>query len=348
MRHLVEDYGDDVRVIHRSVTVPGFTQGEHASEAAFAAHAQGKFWEMHYRLFEHATDFSRPMLRSHAEAIGLDLAKFTDDLDQGTESAKRARHRRQGLELGVGPLPAAFVNGLFVLGFKDEAGWHALIDSEIARARRMMQDGISRDAIYAELMKSASTSPVRDSDDAKNLRAEARNAKNAVPVKLTTPDGAKRYRVPEDGPGFGPADAPVVVVEFVDAHCPFCRRALAEIVDPITAKYPDDVRVVLMQLPLESHPSAPAAARAVLAAERQGAHWEFHRQIFGGAGGSGREDFLAIAKSLKLDEARFLRDLDDPSTHERVNRDLALSRRLGVLATPGFFVNGRYVDGQIS
>src|SRR5690606_37824148 len=51
MEHLVEDYGDDLRVVYRAGTVPGFQHAERAAEAAFAAGEQDKFWAMHERLF---------------------------------------------------------------------------------------------------------------------------------------------------------------------------------------------------------------------------------------------------------------------------------------------------------
>ncbi len=217
MRHLVEDYGDDVRVVFRAGTVPGFEQGERAAEAVFAAGGQGKFWEMHWRLFEYPDDFSTPVLRKHAEVIGLDVPQFLDDLDTGRFSGPRIQHRRQAAALGVSPLPAAFCNGLFVLGYKDEAGWHALIDREIASARKMMQEGVKRPDVYAEFMRTAKRGRVDENDEAKRLATErAKAAEASEPTKLRSPEFDVRYAVPTGAPGFGPADAPVVIVEFVD------------------------------------------------------------------------------------------------------------------------------------
>jgi hypothetical protein len=93
MKNLVEDYGDDVRVVFRAGTIPGFQHGERAAEAALAAGGQGKFWDMHWRLFEYPDDFSRPVLRKHAEAIGLDVPQFLDDLDTGRHAGQRCRWR---------------------------------------------------------------------------------------------------------------------------------------------------------------------------------------------------------------------------------------------------------------
>lgn len=347
MRHIVEDYGDDVRVVFRAGTVPGFEQGERAAEAVFAAGGQGKFWEMHWRLFEYPDDFSTPVLRKHAEVIGLDVPQFMDDLDTGRFSSPRIRHRRQAAALGVSPLPAAFCNGLFVLGFKDEAGWHALIDREIATARKMMQDGIKRTDVYAEFMRTAKRGRVDENDEAKRLQAE-RNAEAEAnePTSLRSPEFKLRYAVPTGAPGFGPADAPVVLVEFVDYQCPYCRKAHTDVVPVLLERFPEDLRVEIRQLPLEIHPSAPAAARAALTAAEQGKFGEFHNRLLSGdSGAMGYSTFISTAEQVGLDIEAFKRDFQTRAVGDKLAADVLLARRLGIQGTPGFFVNGRYVDG---
>jgi protein-disulfide isomerase len=347
MQHLVEDYGDDIRVIYRAGTVPGFQHGERAAEAAFAAAGQDKFWDMHWRLFEHPDDFSRPVLRKHAEAIGLDVQQFLDDLDTGKYAAPRIRHRRQAAELGISPLPAAFCNGLFVLGYKDEAGWHALIDREIASARKMLQDGVKRSDIYAEFMRTAKRGRVDENDEAKRLREErVAEAAAAEPAKLASPDFKSRYAVPTGAPGWGPADAPVVLVEFVDYQCPYCRKAHEQIVPQLREQFGDQLRIEIRQLPLEIHPSAAAAARAALTAAQQGKFGEFHERLFAsGSGALGFSTFVRIAEEIGMDVEGFKRDFQTRAVGDKLAEDVLLARRLGIQGTPGFFVNGRYVDG---
>ncbi len=351
MQQLVEDYGDELRVVYRAGTVPGFQHGERAAEAAFAAGEQGKFWQMHWRLFEHPGDFSRPVLLAHAEAIGLDVAKFMDDLDTGRFSGRRIRDRRQATELGLSPLPAAFANGLFVLGFKDEAGWHALIDREIVSARKMLQDGIKRADIYEEFMRTGKRGRVDEAGDSQaeveRLAAERRaQAEANKPGALESPKLDQRYAVPTGAAGFGPADAPVVVVEFVDYQCPFCLKAQSEVIPALREQFPDDVRVEIRHLPLEIHPAAAAAARAAITAGEQGKFGEFHEALFAEERGSlGFSTFERIAEELGLDLERFKRDFQTRAVGDQLAADVLLARRLGVQGTPGFFVNGRYVDG---
>jgi protein-disulfide isomerase len=348
MDNLVAHYREDLRAVFRAYSVPGFPHGERAIDAALAAARQGKFWEMHRRLFAGGS-LERPLLRAHAEAIGLDMARFLDDLDAGSGAAVRLRHRRQALQLGIQGLPAVFVNGMFVMGFHEEADYRALVEDEMRRARTLMRDGTPRAELYAAFMQGASLLPVKELDRAKELRKElvGRKAPDDLdPRSLVEPSPEQRYRVPvEDAPARGPADAPVLLVEFVDFQCPFCKRFAREVLGELLRRYPADLSLVVRHLPIAGHEAADGMARAAVAAGRQGRFWDFHDRLFALDGAIGRSAFLEIAGSLGMDEARFLADIDAPATHELVRRDLDLARRLGVTGTPSFFVNGRYVSG---
>lgn len=348
LENVVEDYGDDVRVVFRSMTVPGFARGEQAIEAAYAAGLQGKFWDMHRRLFEASTDFTRPVLRAHAEALGLDVQRFLDDMDTGATSGRRARDKRQAKALGVLVAPAAFVNGVPVVGFKDETVWHGLLDEEIARARQMIRDGTPRAKLYEAMMQGALTRPITDPKDVEALkqRLAKQRAEDAAPKKTISPRGDQRYRIPlDDSPVRGPADAPVLIVEFLDFQCPLCRKAWSESVPKVLEKFEKDVRMAVVHLPLEIHVAARGAAEASMAAHRQGKFWAFHDRLIAHEGAMGRSTFVELARELGLDVDRFLRDLDAPETKAKIAADLDLARRLGVDATPSFFVNGRYFKG---
>ncbi len=348
MDRIAEDFKDDVRIVHRAYTSPGFAKGEQAIEAVYAAGAQDKFWEMHARLFEHQAELDRPTLRAHAEAIGLDVPRFLDELDTGAHTGRRVRDLRQATALGITGLPVAFVNGLYLAGYADEKTWHGILKEEIARARALVDEGVPRAELYATMMAKAATKQVGKPEGSKELRDElkARTAAAAPPKAIAKPDGTKRYRItpPELGVR-GPKDAPVVVVVFVDFQCPFCRKAWADELKPLLAEHDEDVALAMRQLPLAIHPSAPGAAKAVLAAAAQGKAWEFHDRLIAHEGALGRGHFVEWVKELGMDEAKFLADLDDPATAAAVEADVRLANEVGVSGTPGFFVNGRYLDG---
>jgi protein-disulfide isomerase len=143
----------------------------------------------------------------------------------------------------------------------------------------------------------------------------------------------------------GPEDAPVVVVEFLDFQCPYCRKAWQESLVPLRQRFPKDVRLAIVHLPLEIHTAAKGAAEASVAAGRQRKFWDFHDRLFAHEGPLGRSAFVEIAREIGLDIERFQKDLDDPEVAEIVAKDQQLARRLGVTATPSFFVNGRYRSG---
>jgi protein-disulfide isomerase len=348
LENLVEDYGDDIRVVFRSYTVPGFDRGEEAAEAAFAAGAQGKFWEMHQRLFEHQNAFDRPSLRAHAKAIGLDVPKFMDDLDTGAHAGPRIRHRREAKKLGIVGLPATFVNGLYLPGFAEEATWHGVVDEEIARARELLASGTRRDELYAKLMASASNNRVAPPQGAADLHKKLADKQKALDpaAAVIAPRGDERYRIePGKAPAVGPDDAAVVVVEFSDLQCPYCRKAWNEELRALVEQRKDKVRFAIRHFPLEIHTEARGAAKATMAAARQDKFWEYHDKLLQHGGGLSRDVFIGIAEELELDRDTFTQDLDDPAVAAAIDEDVELAVAVGVNATPAFFVNGRYVSG---
>jgi protein-disulfide isomerase len=349
--HLLEDYGDDLRVVFRSLTVPGFADGERAAEAAFAAGAQGRFWEMHRRLFQGEPRFDRPSLKAHAEALGLDVPRFLDDLDSGTHSARRIQHRRQAVELGIFFGPTALVNGRPVVGFRDEPSWHDLLDEEILGARAKLKAGTPRADLLATYQAASVLAPIEldAAAEAARKQLEGRFAADlkTLPKDFRRVEAGHRYQVEAgDAPTLGPVDAPVQLVAFMDFECPFCRKAAQEGLWALHERYPKDLQIAWRHLPLPIHRAAEGAARAAVAADRQGKFWPFAQRLLAPeVKGLGRSTFVAVARDLGLDEARFLADLDGPDAAAAVRDDMLLARRLGVDATPAFFLNGRHVSG---
>ncbi|MBX3047482.1 MAG: DsbA family protein [Anaerolineales bacterium] len=153
----------------------------------------------------------------------------------------------------------------------------------------------------------------------------------------------QRYDIPidADDPVFGPADAPVTIVEFADFQCPYCVRHFEQTHPLIVEQYGDQVRFVFKNYPLRSiHPDADAAAQAAECAQEQGKFWEYHDLLFGGTLGLGREAYAGYADQLGLDADALLTCLDEGRYAESVQRDYELAQQLGVSSTPTFFING--------
>jgi protein-disulfide isomerase len=85
---------------------------QHAAEAAEAAEAQGKFWEMHYVLFEHQHALNPDDLVRYAAALGLDLSQFTSELARHVYAPRVREDFMSGVRSGVNGTPSFFINGV--------------------------------------------------------------------------------------------------------------------------------------------------------------------------------------------------------------------------------------------
>jgi protein-disulfide isomerase len=160
-------------------------------------------------------------------------------------------------------------------------------------------------------------------------------------------DPNRRYVVNTQGaPVRGNPEAKVAVVEFSDFECPYCGKAVPTL-NQIAETYGDKVRIVFKHMPLGMHAKAPAAHAAAEAAYRQGKFWEMHDKIFSNQAEMGPEKYRDYARELGLDLKRFDRDVADTAVKKRIDEDRAEATRLGITATPSFFVNGRYLPGAV-
>ena len=156
-----------------------------------------------------------------------------------------------------------------------------------------------------------------------------------------------RYDIPSEGfPSLGPEDAPIVMVEFSDFQCPFCKRFHDETSQAVLAAYPDKIRFVYRHLPLTSiHQNAFPSAEASMCADEQDAFWQFHDKLFENQDKLGLELYLRIASDLGLDSAAFEDCLNSQKYKNVVQKDLDFALNLGVNSTPTFFINGLAVVG---
>lgn len=148
----------------------------------------------------------------------------------------------------------------------------------------------------------------------------------------------------DDDPSKGPDDAPVTIVEFADFQCGYCGRS-RETTTQIIAAYPEQVRFVYRDFPIDKHPRALFMAQAANCAADQGKYWEYYDLLFDTPRKTSDDDMKAHAASLQLDAAAFATCYDSKKYEEEVNKDLEDGAAVGVSGTPAFFVNGRMVTG---
>jgi protein-disulfide isomerase len=143
----------------------------------------------------------------------------------------------------------------------------------------------------------------------------------------------------------GDAHAAIELVEYGDYQCPHCGRAYP-IIKRIQKKMGKDLKFIFRNFPLsEMHPQAFTAAVATEAAARQNAFWEMHDIVFEHQDDLEPAGLVSYAKHLKLDMAKFLKDMEDNQLVEKVESDFDSGVRSGVNGTPTFFINGHRYDG---
>lgn len=152
-------------------------------------------------------------------------------------------------------------------------------------------------------------------------------------------DDAVKLSVAGD-PVRGPANARVTLVEFSDFQCPYCRTAVAE-TKALMRQFPNDVKLVFKQFPLDDHTRAEFGAEAALAAQAQGKFWEMHDLLYTGDPNLPRATVLGYARKLGLDMARFTAELDSHKYAARVHAEETEGEDAGVGGTPTFFINGK-------
>jgi protein-disulfide isomerase len=166
--------------------------------------------------------------------------------------------------------------------------------------------------------------------------------KGGVKILLEPP----RLQVENDGdPAKGPAAAPVTIVEFSDFQCPFCSRVLPTL-KKIEETYGDKVRIVFRDLPLlQLHPNAAKAAEAGQCANEQGKFWEMHDKMFANQQALAVADLKKYAAELGLKSEDFDQCLDSNKNEAEWKKDSEDAQKYGLSGTPGFFINGRMLDG---
>ena len=133
-------------------------------------------------------------------------------------------------------------------------------------------------------------------------------------------------------------------MEFSDYQCPYCHQ-VEPTIEAVLAKYGDKVRFAYRDFPLRNiHDHAEIAAEASHCALEQGKFWEYHDQLFASSSLE-KNSLIDYARNLKLDDKQF----DSCLTTEKYKADIAKDeqdgRNAGVNGTPGFFINGVFVNG---
>ncbi len=128
------EYGDKVRIAFKHLPLSIHPQAPQAHAASIAAHRQGKFWEMHDRIFSNQRDLSTETLESHARAIGLDMDRFSADVRSDEVKNLIDADMEQAKGLNVTGTPSFFINGKYISGAQPFENFKRIIDAAIEKA----------------------------------------------------------------------------------------------------------------------------------------------------------------------------------------------------------------------
>lgn len=133
LEQLLKEYPDDVRIVFKQHPLPMHSQAMIAAEAAMAANAQGKFLPMHDQLLANSRALSREKVLEIAKGIGLDMDRFTKELDARTHKGAIDAMTKEAMDVGATGTPASFVNGKYLSGAQPVEAFKKLVDEALGR-----------------------------------------------------------------------------------------------------------------------------------------------------------------------------------------------------------------------
>lgn len=133
---LLKDYKGKVRLVVKMNPYKYRDFSHIAAEAVFAAHDQGKFWEMHELLLKKSPQLDRNSLIKYAQEIGLDVKRFTDAVDAKKNAKIIERDKQLSVALDLYETPAFFINGRKVTGNRPYDYFKKVIDEELRNVKQ--------------------------------------------------------------------------------------------------------------------------------------------------------------------------------------------------------------------
>ncbi len=228
---------------------------------------------------------------------------------------------------GVAALAVVLVFGQCVAGWAGEAP---------DASRRQEIEEIIRDYLrsHPEVIREALQEAQR-----REQEAQRRRAAEAIRAHL-----AELTQDPESPVGGNP-EGRVTIVEFFDYQCGYCKREAVELKALLQAD--PDIRLVYKDLPILG-PASVYAARAALAAQKQGKHEALHAALLAVDGPLTDQEVLRIAAQAGVDTAKLEKDMADPSVSQALDRNVRLQRALNIQGTPALVVGTELVPGAAS
>src|ERR1700747_29303 len=233
------------------------------------------------------------------------------------------------------PCPAPWFALALACGFFAAAGAPPIQAADVPTEKRQEIEAIIHDYLIhnPDVMIEA----IRGAEDKLNREADA---------KATTVLGDRRTEIFDDPatPVGGNPQGDVTIVEFFDYRCPYCKQ-----VQPLLQALLDQdhkLRFIYKEMPVLGSASV-VAARAALAAWRQGKYEAFHIAMMGTKGQITEGTVDKIAASVGLDVNWLKQDMANPEILQALKINLALAHALNIHGTPGFIIGNRILAGAL-
>ena len=149
-------------------------------------------------------------------------------------------------------------------------------------------------------------------------------------------------KVYEDLPRIGNLDSKLIIVEFVDYNCGYCKKTLPAISKLM--KNFDNIQIVFIDFPILSE-SSEIAARAALAANEQNAYFEYHTILLNNTKSINDEFLYKIAKDLSLDIKKFKKDISSEKIKNNIIQNIQFANSLKIRGTPTFIIKNQILPG---
>lgn len=172
-------------------------------------------------------------------------------------------------------------------------------------------------------------------------RREAEKEKAAAAALIARKDDLYNHPMT---PISGNPKGDVTIVEFFDYQCGYCKRTMQNVLD--LQKEDPKIRFVWKDLPILG-PVSEFAARAAMAAEKQGKYLDFHVAVMGARGQLTTDGVMKHAADAGLDIERLKHDMMAPEIGNYLRDTLHLAQELGITGTPGFVIGGKLVPGAL-
>lgn len=180
--------------------------------------------------------------------------------------------------------------------------------------------------------------------DEAQIRAIIESVLDERDAGAATAEESDRFALVDDDPYLGAENASIVIVEFSDFFCTYCKRHFDQTFTPLLENYGEYIRYVYRDFARLTPESTPAAA-AAQCAFAQGKFWEFHAAFFDNQSELGYDFYLKTAEEHELDIEEYTACIDEGRYIDEVDIDGFDGQIAGVRGTPGFFVNGNILSG---